>query len=91
MRLRYRMLLSGRVQGVNLRQQVYKYAKEHGLAGWIVNLPDGKVKLELEGEERLLDFAREWIVSEGAGVAQIELKRIEVISIKNEKNFHIIR
>lgn len=91
MRLRYRLLLAGDVQGVNLRRQINQYAKSHDLAGWIMNLPDGSVKLELEGEENNLDIALRWILSDGAEVAVIKSKQIEVIAVKDDTEFNIIR
>jgi acylphosphatase len=42
---------SGRVQGVGFRFSVEAIAVELGLAGWIKNLPDGKVELVCEGKE----------------------------------------
>ena len=46
------MLLSGRVQGVGFRYFVQQKARECQLAGWVKNLPNGKVEIEAEGEEQ---------------------------------------
>ena len=42
---------SGRVQGVGFRYQVYNIAKGYETTGFVCNLTDGRVQLELEGEE----------------------------------------
>ncbi len=41
---------SGRVQGVGFRYQVLQASKEFDVAGFVCNLPDGRVHLEAEGE-----------------------------------------
>ncbi len=52
---RKRYLLSGRVQGVGFRYFAYRLARELGLNGWARNRPDGRVEIEVQGEEELLD------------------------------------
>lgn len=45
-----RIVVSGRVQGVGYRYFVVKIANELQLAGFVRNLPNGKVEIEVEGE-----------------------------------------
>lgn len=45
------VLFSGRVQGVGFRYQVLQTAREFEVAGFVRNLPDGRVELEAEGSE----------------------------------------
>ncbi|MCW5549086.1 MAG: acylphosphatase [Opitutaceae bacterium] len=40
---------SGRVQGVGFRYTTLQIAKEFEITGFVRNLPDGRVQLELEG------------------------------------------
>jgi acylphosphatase len=47
--VRYRVLISGRVQGVFFRDTCRRLAVEHGVAGWVRNLPDGRVEAVFEG------------------------------------------
>ena len=47
--VRYRVLVSGRVQGVFFRDTCQRLAIEHGVAGWVCNLPDGRVEAVFEG------------------------------------------
>lgn len=49
-----RFLVSGRVQGVGFRAFVRRRARELGLAGWVKNLPDGRVEVEAVGAEEAL-------------------------------------
>ena len=44
-----RAFFSGRVQGVGFRYQSLQVAKEFDVSGWVQNLPDGRVLLEVEG------------------------------------------
>ncbi len=48
-RMRTRVRISGRVQGVWFRESTRRRAAELGLAGWVRNLPDGCVEAEFEG------------------------------------------
>jgi acylphosphatase len=41
----------GRVQGVGFRWSVRNVAKGFDLTGWICNLPDGRVQMQVSGEE----------------------------------------
>ncbi|MFH1245042.1 MAG: acylphosphatase [Candidatus Omnitrophota bacterium] len=52
---RVHIYYSGRVQGVGFRFTIERMALESGLVGWVKNLPDGRVELVVEGEEKALD------------------------------------
>lgn len=41
---------TGHVQGVGFRYMTLQIAKEFEVAGFVRNLPDGRVQLEVEGE-----------------------------------------
>lgn len=47
--VRYYLRFSGRVQGVGFRWTNQGTANELKLVGWVRNLPDGTVELELQG------------------------------------------
>ena len=55
------VLVSGRVQGVGFRWHARERATELGLAGWVRNLPDGKVELWLEGEAGAVEAMLAWL------------------------------
>ncbi len=60
--VRYRVLISGRVQGVFFRDTCRRMAEQHGVHGWVRNLPDGSVEAVFEGPAaevgRLLEWSR---------------------------------
>jgi acylphosphatase len=43
------VLFTGRVQGVGFRYATLQVAKEFEVAGFVRNLPDGRVELDVEG------------------------------------------
>jgi acylphosphatase len=60
--VRKRVLVSGEVQGVFFRDTCRRVAGQQGVAGWVRNLPDGRVEAVFEGDpesvERLVSWAR---------------------------------
>lgn len=54
MKIRRHFCFSGRVQGVGFRYQATRLARSLGLTGYVRNLWDGRVELEAQGEERVV-------------------------------------
>ena len=52
--IRKHLFFSGRVQGVGFRYQSAWMARELGLTGWVRNLSDGRVEMEVQGKESLI-------------------------------------
>ena len=52
--VRWNMILSGRVHHVGLRFRAKMTAQQLGLTGWVRNLDDGNVELELQGEQETI-------------------------------------
>jgi len=46
-----KVFFSGHVQGVGFRYAALQVAKGYEVAGYVANLPDGRVQLEAEGRE----------------------------------------
>jgi acylphosphatase len=67
--------ISGQVQGVFFRDSTRQKAEELGLAGWVKNVPDGRVEALFEGpSERVREMVR-WC-EEGpqrASVANVDI------------------
>lgn len=73
---------SGRVQGVGFRYATLQVAKEYEVAGYVRNLTDGRVQLEVEGraaevtafvaavEERMHGYVRKIERTAGSRLAQ---------------------
>ncbi len=54
------LFISGRVQGVWYRGSAQEKAEALGLAGWVRNLPDGRVELFAEGPKGKIGELIEW-------------------------------
>ncbi len=50
--IRRHILFYGRVQGVGFRFYSVSKARQLGLTGWVKNLYDGSVEMEVQGGER---------------------------------------
>jgi acylphosphatase len=62
-KVRAHVYISGRVQGVFFRDSTRHLARRYGVAGWVRNLPDGRVEAVFEGEkdavQRLIDWCHQ--------------------------------
>ena len=78
--VRKHMYISGRVQGVGFRYSAYYTAQSLDLTGWVKNLYDGRVEMEVQGEDYVID---EMICKLNSGrfirVEEIEAEEIPVI------------
>lgn len=69
--IRRHALITGRVQGVGFRWSARRHAASLGLAGWVRNLPDGRVEAEFEGPDEPVRAFAEWL-REGPGHARVD-------------------
>lgn len=53
-------MVTGRVQGVGFRWICAQEAKAHGVAGFVRNLPDGRVEAAFEGPPEAVQAMLEW-------------------------------
>jgi acylphosphatase len=74
-RVRYRVVVSGFVQGVWFRQSCRRHAEALGLAGWVRNRADGTVEAVFEGKEEDVAKAVAWC---RAGPPAAEVTGIDV-------------
>ena len=83
-----RVRIRGLVHGVSFRSSMAQLASEHGVRGWVRNLPDGSVEAILEGEEhkvrKVLDWARL-----GPPRARVDRVDVEHVSPRNHRDFRI--
>jgi hydrogenase maturation protein HypF len=66
-----RISVRGVVQGVGFRPFVYQLATKHNLKGWVCNT-SGDVKIEVEGERRVLDRFLDDLVAQAPPLARLE-------------------
>jgi len=59
-RVRRRLVIEGRVQGVFFRESCRRQAESAGVAGWARNLDDGRVEVVLEGGAGLVEQVVAW-------------------------------
>ncbi|HDN97703.1 MAG: acylphosphatase [Candidatus Omnitrophota bacterium] len=52
---RYHLFVSGIVQGVGFRWYTQRIARANNICGWVKNLPDGRVEIIAEGDEKDMD------------------------------------
>ncbi len=80
--------VSGRVQGVGFRYRAYHLANLLRLTGYVRNLYDGRVELELQGEETAVRVFLDKI-AEGSFICieDVEVCNMEVD--EEERSFYI--
>jgi acylphosphatase len=57
---RAHVFVSGRVQGVNFRQNTKEVATRNRVTGWVRNLSDGRVEAVFEGDDMDVNEVIEW-------------------------------
>ena len=87
--MRYKGAATGRVQGVGFRYFVQQTARELGITGWVRNMDDGSVSMEMQGDEANLDLlARK--IRQGNGFIEVEsLSLSEMSEVPEEKSFRV--
>ena len=86
--VREHIIFRGRVQGVGFRYQAMYAARDFGLTGWVANLPDGTVEMEVQGAPaamgRMMKHLRSghWI-----RIDDMDLESLQVVP--GEKGFNV--
>jgi acylphosphatase len=72
---RVHLHVSGDVQGVFFRAEARERARQRGLAGWVRNLPDGRVEAVFEGPRDAVEAMAAWCREgpPGARVTEVEI------------------
>ena len=79
----------GRVQMVNFRNFVKASAIKLNVTGWVKNMKDGSVTMELQGEPQIIEQLVEKI-KKGRGRINVEnLELVDLPVVKEEKEFAI--
>lgn len=87
MLVRKHYYVSGRVQGVGFRYRAYYTAKSLGLTGYAINLDDGRVEIEVQGEA---DLVRDFLgnVEEGSFIHIDHIESYDM-ELQEERKFYI--
>ena len=88
MKSQYKIVISGRVQGVGFRYAARDQARNLNLNGWVENLPDGSVLSVINGlEDSCVNFIN-WCRS-GTGYSWVENVKITKMEPELLKSFVI--
>lgn len=86
-KIRKHIYVSGRVQGVGFRYRTQYFARGLGLTGWVRNLDDGRVEMELQGTEEEMNRLFRHLRQDSYIVIDDYLE--ESISVLDENGFRI--
>ena len=82
--IRKHIIAHGRVQGVGLRFTVTGCAKKYNVTGWVRNLYDGTVEMEVQGLEHRVDlFLQELSSDRPGGNGFIRIDRLDISDISS--------
>lgn len=87
--VRYFGRATGRVQGVGFRYFVQQNARELRMTGWVKNMDDGSVTMELQGAHDQIDELEKRILKGNYFVQVKELKLEKIEPVEKEKLFDI--
>lgn len=80
--IRKHIIAHGRVQGVGLRFTVTGFAKKYNVTGWVRNLYDGTVEMEVQGLEHRVDLFLQELSSDRPGEnGFIRIDRLDISDI----------
>jgi acylphosphatase len=88
--VRYFLILDGRVQGVGFRFYAQSNALKYSLTGFVRNMTNGMVELEVQGEEKNLQKFIS-VIREGNRFIRVDdFSMKEILLINDEKKFKVI-
>ena len=82
-RVRVRLRVSGRVQGVYFRASTVAQARNLGLNGWVKNYSDGSVEAVAEGAKSAVEELIAWC-RQGPPGAQVTSVEVRYENLQNE-------
>ena len=86
MKIRRRVLISGRVQGVGFRAACRRAALDAHASGWVRNLPDNRVEAVFEGEAEDVEQMLAWC-RRGPTYATVTSVEVSEEEPRNENGF----
>jgi acylphosphatase len=81
---RVRILIEGRLQGMNFRYHTQQQAQKLGLAGFVRNLSDGRIEIDAQGDDESVEEMLAWC-QEGPQNAQLK----SILFRYDEPNEHL--
>jgi acylphosphatase len=77
----FRVVASGRVQGVNFRWSTREASDRHAVVGWVKNRPDGTVEAILQGDRGGVDQVLEWMRAGGPPAGRVDSLDVTPIAV----------
>ncbi|KGJ79605.1 hypothetical protein GY21_04500 [Cryobacterium roopkundense] len=87
--IRKHVIVQGHVQGVGFRYYTRGKAERWGLTGYVHNLPDGSVEVEIEGEQAAVARMLAWLQT-GPSSAVVAQTRVKDVPVTGESRFSVI-
>lgn len=84
--IHFRLSITGRVQGVGFRKSAVDQATKLVLNGFAMNLDDGSVLIEVEGNREAVDRFIAWC-RQGPALARVDNLRIEAGPLMGHSGF----
>ena len=81
--LTYRLMIKGRVQGVGYRRFTQAQMQKLGLAGWVRNVSDGSVEVQISCDESLLNQIVETL-RKGPSLSSVAYVEVQKILLRHE-------
>jgi acylphosphatase len=83
--------VTGSVQGVGYRYYCREAAAGLGLRGYVMNMPDGSVEIEIFGEQELVDSFLSSVTGRGMMFNIDNITQVEIPDNKRYNDFYIQR
>lgn len=87
-RVRRRVVVHGRVQGVWFREGARRRAEELGVGGWVRNRADGAVEAEVEGPAEGVEALVSWF-RHGPSQARVDRLESSGLAPTGERGFRV--
>ncbi len=91
--IRKHIIAHGCVQGVGLRFTVTGFAKKYNVTGWVRNLYDGTVEMEVQGLDHRVELFLQELSSDRPGgnrfirIDKLDITNIPSVNVADEKGF----
>lgn len=84
------LTIHGRVQGVFLRAETRRLAREAGVTGWIANRDDGTVEAWLEGRSDAVAGVESWLRDGGPSDADVTSVIARAVEPAGHPRFEVV-
>ena len=81
--VRAHIVIEGRVQGVGYRAFAHRNAIREGLSGWVQNLSNGRVELEVQGPHERIEVLLA-VLRNGPSLAQVDQLHVNWVDAHQE-------